>query len=98
MIRPVGHRALIRPIDQPSDATIIDINPERTNVGVIVSVGRPRCTDCGAPIEQALTPGMRVALRPGCLYDEVTDTVRGLELWMVNVEDVIGEVLPLESA
>ena len=97
-IRPIGHRALLRPIAPPeSDSPIVLLDEPPTWTGEVVSVGKARCAECASPLIQALKPGMRVALRPHALYDEITDTLTGDTLWMVSLDDVIGEVLPVAA-
>lgn len=97
-IRPIGHRALVRPIDPPQRESLIalpDGYEEPATTADVIAVGKARCEDCASPLIQALKPGMRVALNPKTIYNEITDKFTGDTLWMVNLDDVIGEVLPV---
>lgn len=92
MLRPIGDRVLLRPVPPAPapDRVIATLEPEPTVQGDVLAVGAGRCAECRSPLAAALAPGMRVALRPTALYQEIT--VDGETLWMVPIEDVIGEV------
>lgn len=100
MFRPVGDRVAVRPVDTPLPADrlveLVGHEDPPPVVGDVVSVGKGRCDECGNPLEQAIRPGMRVALRPTAVYQEVA--IGGETLWIVRMGDVIGEIEPVTAA
>lgn len=97
MIKPIGHRAVVRPIvEDDTERLIVEANPDTPNIAEVVSVGRGRCGECRSPLELAVEPGMRVILRPFAPYQETTSD-SGEVCWLVSLDDVIGEVEPIEA-
>lgn len=96
-IRPIGPRVLVRPVVTPRDETrlVQDLDEPPITQGDVLNVGHPYCEDCGGQIRFHLRAGMRVLLRPTAIAQELA--YDGETLWMVRIDDVIGELEPLES-
>jgi co-chaperonin GroES (HSP10) len=94
MIRPIGARVLVKPVDQ-SASSIELTDPDHPQVASVVAVGTPRCEDCRSRVETQISVGQRVLLKPTAIVNDIT--VDGDTLWMVALDDVLGEVEPLEA-
>ncbi len=95
MIRPIGPRVLVRPVVVKASEIIELVREDYPQIADVIAVGAIRCASCGMPrIDPAITEGARIALRATTVFHEID--VDGETLWMVDLDDVIGEVEPLE--
>lgn len=96
-IRPIGPRVLVRPIPCGRDESnlIEALDEPPITQGDVLAVGHPHCEDCGGQIRFHLRSQMRVLLRPSALVQELE--FGGETLWMVLIDDVVGEVEPVAT-
>src|SRR5580765_1241241 len=89
MLRPLGARALIDPIETQRSTVIALTDRDIPVVGRIRELGVVTCPHCGAQTDPDVTVGAMV-LVPLTSGEEITGD--GKRCWIVPIEDLLAEV------
>ena len=85
MLRPVGNKVLVRPLETKSDSIIELVHDTPPVAGEVVAVGKPRCRECDGDVPAQIEVG-QVVLFPATAGMEVT--MDGDAFYIVRLEDI----------